>query len=350
MPHSWKNQPSKLQPSKLPSRHLVALALCLSSLGGIVATGAMADSPLIPFRTWDDPPTVVVDFLGLPSIGDFSRGVTQTVIALNSPAAWNGSPQGVLMTAVPGPAFPVLGDGIPMLSFFDPFFACTGTCVAATFTGFFEERPNGTYRIFDADIVTNRSFAFTSEIEDPFGIGCYGEIYVEGVMVHEAGHLLGLGHSSSFSSSMFPLVFACDRGLRTISTADRACIATLYELVDDDGGGDPPPPPPPACDFAGDTADPGAPAAPASFTVRDEFCLGQYSLSWPAVSGATRYEVERSFTSDFARAGTIFSGSGTSTFITVTQLSWLRVRACNANGCSCWKAGSSVARPRDVCL
>ena len=48
-----------------------------------------------------------------------------------------------------------LGDGVPMLNFTDPTGACNGNCLAATFTGYYQSRGNGTYRIYDADIVTN---------------------------------------------------------------------------------------------------------------------------------------------------------------------------------------------------
>ncbi len=37
---------------------------------------------------------------------------------------------------------------------------------------------------------------WTSEFEDPGGVGCAGEIYVEAVTTHELGHLIGLGRST----------------------------------------------------------------------------------------------------------------------------------------------------------
>ena len=68
----------------------------------------------------------------------------------------------------------VAGDGIPMLNFTDPQNACKSTCLAATFTGYYTRRSNGTYRIYDADIVTsNRDWASLGET-------CSGtEFYIE---------------------------------------------------------------------------------------------------------------------------------------------------------------------------
>ena len=63
-----------------------------------------------------------------------------------------------------------LGDGTPMLNFRDPENACTTNCLAATFTGYYN---NGTGYITDADIVTNSAgFSFTTQGEHPGNSGC----------------------------------------------------------------------------------------------------------------------------------------------------------------------------------
>ena len=49
-----------------------------------------------------------------------------------------------------------------MLNFRDPVGVCSGYCLAATFTGYYQRRADGTYRIFDADIVTNASVNWAS--------------------------------------------------------------------------------------------------------------------------------------------------------------------------------------------
>ena len=69
-----------------------------------------------------------------------------------------------------------------MLKFSDPLSACTGSCLAATFTAYYSERAAGTgsYKIDDADIVTHSTgYSWTSQGEDPNGAGCSNEIYVE---------------------------------------------------------------------------------------------------------------------------------------------------------------------------
>jgi hypothetical protein len=115
-----------------------------------------------------------------------------------------------------------------MLAFDDPINVCTGNCLAATFTGFYSQRNDGTYRIDDADIVTNTSYSWTSQGEDPNGSGCSSEFYIEGVMVHEIGHGLGLGHTNVGGATMFPSVSSCNNGPATIESDDAAGINALY--------------------------------------------------------------------------------------------------------------------------
>jgi hypothetical protein len=111
-----------------------------------------------------------------------------------------------------------------MLNLRDPLGACTGSCLAATFTGFFQRRSNGTVRIVDADIVTNPRLNFASA-----GEPCSGsEFRIEGVMVHEVGHLLGLGHTNVSGATMFPSVSACNNAPASTAADDEAAIRDLY--------------------------------------------------------------------------------------------------------------------------
>jgi hypothetical protein len=177
---------------------------------------------LSPRRTWDSPPNVTVDNRGIPSISDGDLGRTRT---RNAILTWNSAGTGTRLSATVGSVSGfTLGDGRVMLNFRDPVGACTGNCLAATFTGFFQSRGNGTTRITDADIVTNSGgFSWASA-----GEACSGEIFVEGVMVHEVGHMLGLAHSNVSGATMFPTVANCSNAPASLATDDINAINNLY--------------------------------------------------------------------------------------------------------------------------
>jgi Matrixin len=188
---------------------------------------------LSPNRTWNCPPNYIVDSGGLPSITDGDGGLTRTINAITSTGvAWNSASSGRVNNAVSGSvASFALGDGTPMLNFSDPFSACTLSCLAATFTGYYSERSpgSGSWKIDDADIVTNRTgYNWTSEGEDPGGAGCSSEVYVEGVMVHEVGHALGLGHTPVLGATMYASVSLCNNNPATIEADDRSGLNALY--------------------------------------------------------------------------------------------------------------------------
>ena len=192
------------------------------ALGLICCTALSAYVLLSPRRTWDSPPNVIVDSRGNSTIGDGDGGRTRT---RNAIVVWNSAGSGTRLSATVGSVSGWrLGDGVPMLNFRDPQFACSGNCLAATFTGYYTQRSNGTYRIYDADIVTNPSVNFAS-----LGETCSGsEFYIEGVMVHEVGHLLGLGHSNVSGATMYPSVSACNNGPASLATDDINAINDLY--------------------------------------------------------------------------------------------------------------------------
>lgn len=196
----------------------------LTVLACLTAGSLSAYVLLNPRRTWDSPPNVIVDNRGQASISDGDLGRTRTRNAITSSSAWNGAGTGTRLSATVGSVSGWrLGDGRPMLNFRDPQGACGGNCLAATFTGFYQSRGNGTFRITDADIVTNTAHSWAS-----LGESCSGEFYIEGVMVHEVGHLLGLGHSSTSGATMFPSVSSCNNGPASIEADDRNGINDLY--------------------------------------------------------------------------------------------------------------------------
>jgi hypothetical protein len=65
---------------------------------------------------------------------------------------------------------------------------------------------------------------------------------------------------------------------------------------------------------------------------------GSYTVSWSSVSGATNYTLEEDTSSSFGSPTVVYSGSGTSKYITGRSdgTYYYRVNACNACGCSGW--------------
>ena len=47
-------------------------------------------------------------------------------------------------------------------------------------------------------------------------------------MVHEVGHLLGIGHTNVSGATMYPSVSSCNNGPATIAADDRAALNALY--------------------------------------------------------------------------------------------------------------------------
>ena len=205
------------------SNKLKLFAFALAFL--LVAGAASAYVTLSPARTWASTPTYRVDNRGLTGVSDGDGGATRVRNAITSSSAWNGAGSGTIINAtVTSVSGFSLGDGIPMLNFRDPISACTGSCLAATFTGYYSGST-----ITDADIVTNSTgHSWTSQGEDPGGSGCSGEIYIEGVMVHEIGHALGLGHTSVSGATMYPSVSSCNNGPATTESDDENGINALY--------------------------------------------------------------------------------------------------------------------------
>lgn len=200
------------------TRRVVLVLACL-----MIVSSMSAYVLLSPRRTWDGTPNYIVDSRGQSSITDGDGGASRTRSAI---LAWNNAGAGTRLTASVGSVSTWrLGDGQPMLNFRDPQRACKGNCLAATFTGYYSSRGDGTYRINDADIVTNTRYNWTSLGESD---GCSSEFYIEGVMTHEMGHGLGLGHSNVSGATMYPSVSSCNNGPASLENDDKAGLQDLY--------------------------------------------------------------------------------------------------------------------------
>ncbi|HEX2224321.1 MAG TPA: matrixin family metalloprotease [Thermoanaerobaculia bacterium] len=213
--------------------HPLALPCALAAAGLFLAGHLAAYSLFSLNRTWSCPPDYTVDNAGLASVSDGNGGVVQIVAAINSTNAWNGGTSGKVVRAHAGStAGFAVGDGIPMIKLSDPFGVCTGSCLAVTFVGSYSERAtgSGSWEIDDADVVTNSTgHNWTSVAEDPFNIGCSAEFFAEGVMVHEVGHGLGLGHSTVSGATMSSTLGGyCNGNWITTEADDENGLAALY--------------------------------------------------------------------------------------------------------------------------
>jgi len=94
---------------------------------------------------------------------------------------------------------------------------------------------------------------------------------------------------------------------------------------------------------------PGAPPMPASMTVTQLKCWGLNSVSWAASSGATYYELYRSSSSSYPSQTLEYSGANTSRTVSAGSTTYLRVRACNAYGCSGYRVGNFPATFYGTC-
>jgi len=203
----------------------------------MVSSAASAYVLLNPARRWfETPKTVRVDSDGMASVNDGNNGVTRSVGAVN---AWNSGGVNVVSAATAQVAYS-LGDGVSDVIFSDPLRICTGNCLAATTTGYYDTGSSGTcgsltvVELTDSDIAFNTSYAYTTVGETD---GCSGEFYLESVLSHEVGHVIGLGHSNTSSALMYPSISSCNN--KAIGTDDTNGRNALYNctLVPGGGGG-----------------------------------------------------------------------------------------------------------------
>jgi hypothetical protein len=170
---------------------------------------------LSPRRRWSTTPvTVRVYNVGNSTITDGDGGVTAVVGAIRvwgiisssttSSAAVRGSAPATIMLNTNG--------GL-----------CTGGCLAATLTGYYVSQA-GDDRIYDADVYTNTAQPLYSSRE----AGCSGEYDIDGIMAHEVGHVIGIGHSNVPGATMYPTVSACNTANRTLATDDINAKNDLY--------------------------------------------------------------------------------------------------------------------------
>ena len=192
------------------------LALGFSALFlAVSAEPVMAYTLLSPRRRWATTPvTVRVYNVGNSSIADADHGVSAVVSAIR---AW-----GIISSSSTSSAA-VRGSAPATIMLNTNGGVCTGSCLAATLTGYYVSQA-GDDRIYDADVYTNQSYNFYSSNE----ASCSGEYDINGIMTHEVGHVIGIGHSSVAGATMYPSVGACDLSPRSLASDDIAAKNDLY--------------------------------------------------------------------------------------------------------------------------
>lgn len=190
----------------IPALAIAAVLLIAS------AQPAMAYTLLSPARSWANTPIAVhVYTTGNSTINDGNGGVSATVAAIK---AW-----GIVSSATTTKQA-VRGQAPATIMLNNNGKICTGSCLAATLTGYYSGNT-----IYDADVYTNTRYSYTSSKETD---GCSGEFDMDGIMVHEVGHVIGLGHSSVTGATMYPSVAACNYNNRTLEADDIAGKNILY--------------------------------------------------------------------------------------------------------------------------
>jgi hypothetical protein len=192
------------------------LSLALSAIFIIAsAEPVMAYTLLSPRRRWATTPISVRTYnVGNATITDGDGGVTATVAAIR---AW-----GIISSSSTSSAA-VRGSAPATIMLNSNGGVCTGSCLAATLTGYYISQ-TGDDRIYDADVYTNTSVQMYSSRES----GCSSEFDIDGIMVHEVGHVIGLGHSNVAGATMYPTVSSCNTANRTLEADDIAGMNALY--------------------------------------------------------------------------------------------------------------------------
>lgn len=185
----------------------IATVICV-----VVADSASAYVLLSPRRTWASTPVSVrVYQTGNNSIDDGDGGVSAVVNAIKTWGVVNSSSTNQQAVRGTAPATIMLNTNGHI---------CNGSCLAATLTGYYTGNT-----IYDADVYTNTKYKFYSSGETD---ACNSEFDIEGIMVHEVGHVIGIGHSNVAGATMYPSISSCNTSARSLSSDDIAARDDLY--------------------------------------------------------------------------------------------------------------------------
>ena len=191
-------------------KNLLTLAIA-AVLVVMAAEPVMAYTLLSPRRTWPGQAPVAVYTVGNSSVTDGDGGVTAVVGAVRAWTPVSSSTTNQAAVRGQAPATIMLNNNGRV---------CNGSCLAATLTGYYTGNT-----IYDADVYTNTKYKYFSSREAD---GCSGEYDIDGIMVHEVGHVIGIGHSDVVGATMYPSVSSCNINNRTLEADDRAAMNDLY--------------------------------------------------------------------------------------------------------------------------
>jgi len=174
-----------------------------------------------PGHGWQKLPVLIrVDSRGSDTVQDQDGGVSAVIDAITDPKeGWNRAFSGIV-DAVPEKRESINGDGIPTIDFHDRSI-CVGTCLAVTNPSF-----NVSHTLVDADIYVNQRINFITRGSKE--VCSFQTYYLEAVMVHEVGHVLGLDHTYKPHATMFPSTSACMYYPTSISQDDMRGIRYIY--------------------------------------------------------------------------------------------------------------------------
>jgi len=190
--------------------------------------------------------------------------------------------------------------------------ACINNCLGLT--ALVLQQPGQV--IIESDVVFNNGVTWTTT----------GGIHdTQATATHELGHLLGIAHATCIGG---PLTM-CEQpdnsqhDIRTLETEDKnALLCSEYRYCPSSA----------------------TPMPPLNLTAYNGNCYGHNDLIWSSTcEGTTRYELYRSTSPSFSSQTLESSGLNLLKHVVVSQTSYYRIRACNANGCGGYRVADGPA-------
>jgi hypothetical protein len=179
-------------------------------------------------KKWFSTPEWYINDANFPSSISKSSGLKA---CQDSVSAW-GSTLGKYVGAS---SLGTANDGVNVISFTRLRNGVLAQTYVARYDSSQTQTCNGTtfYRFTDTDIeVQNWGINWTVA-----GGSCSGQYDMYGVMVHEVGHAIGLGHSSVSGATMYPSVSACDFSIGSLEKDDTNGRDHIYSCDGGGGGG-----------------------------------------------------------------------------------------------------------------